>query len=478
MGYVVRMPKLGLEMEQGTVLEWAIEEGEEVEEGDLVAEIESEKSIGEVEARESGVLRTVYVDVEETVPPGTPMGIVAPVDEDVSELESEAEADLEGEAAAESEATVSEGEASASESASADESASTDTSASADASASAAASESAASESVKASPRAERRAEELGVELTGVEGTGPQGAITADDVEVAAEAADESEAAVSGSVSTDESPTAPEDVKASPRAERRAEELGVDLTTVEGTGPQGAITADDVEGAAAAASAPAESESEAVGELAWADDATDAHRYDRETAVAGVSTGAALLETVEGVRNAFEEEVAMADVLVVLAAETLAACPECNATYAESTHQLRESVDVALVDDSDGELTAGVVIGAERRSLGGIVDARRGLTASNEGDGATFTLATDPEGDATRRLLNPPAVASLVVDSSGKRARPAGDGVDLEPLVTASLTYDTRALDADDARQFLDLFFATAERASEVVLSTYRGIDA
>lgn len=51
MGYVVKMPKLGLEMEQGILLEWYIEEGGSVE-------IESEKSIGEIETREDGIVQS------------------------------------------------------------------------------------------------------------------------------------------------------------------------------------------------------------------------------------------------------------------------------------------------------------------------------------------------------------------------------------------------------------------------------------
>nr|WP_255682031.1 lipoyl domain-containing protein [Natrinema sp. SYSU A 869] len=103
MGYIVRMPKLGLEMERGTLLEWAVDEGTSVSEGDLLAEVESEKSVADVEAREDGVLRRMYLEVDESVPPGTPIGIVAPPESDISELEAEATADLEANVAVEDE---------------------------------------------------------------------------------------------------------------------------------------------------------------------------------------------------------------------------------------------------------------------------------------------------------------------------------------------------------------------------------------
>jgi len=88
MGYVVRMPKLGLEMDRGTLIEWRIDAGESVNEGDVIADIESEKTSAEVDSREDGVLRKTYLEPGETVEPGDPIGIVATNDEDISELGS------------------------------------------------------------------------------------------------------------------------------------------------------------------------------------------------------------------------------------------------------------------------------------------------------------------------------------------------------------------------------------------------------
>lgn len=95
MGYIVRMPKLDPGMERGTLLEWHREDGASISEGELVAEVESERSVAEVEAREDGVLRRIYLEEGETVPPGTPIGIVAPADAKIDDIEAEAMADLE-----------------------------------------------------------------------------------------------------------------------------------------------------------------------------------------------------------------------------------------------------------------------------------------------------------------------------------------------------------------------------------------------
>jgi len=497
MGYVVKMPKLGLEMEQGTVLEWAVEPGDELSESDLLAEVESEKSIGEVEARDDGVLRRIYAEEGESVSPGTPIGILAAPDADITDLEAEAEAELETEApeavpsgsSADETTREAAGDASTTAESAADAAGTSGTS-DAGESATAGGGASSASESgetggdVWASPRAEKRAEELGVDLAVVDGTGPQGAITADDVESAAEAAASAEAqgtAEAESTTETTGAAAAEAVKASPRAENRAEELGVDLTTVEGTGFEGAVTEEDVEAAAESAEpaepAPPAEVNETAGVQRLPVEEPAAYRYRRATTVADPSAGEALFETMAAVRAAFEERVRMSDVLLVVASATLADCPELNGTYAESTHQVRETQDVALAVAVDDKPTAGVIDDLGARSVTEIVDARTDLGGGGAKDAerASFTLANAADAEAVGRLVNPPCIACLEVDPSGERAVPDGDGVDLQPLVSATLTYDTRAVAPDEAEAFLNCFFEHAESASELVLSTYRG---
>nr|WP_208020321.1 E3 binding domain-containing protein [Haloplanus aerogenes] len=423
------MPKLGLEMEQGTLLEWAVGTGDPVSEGDLVAEIESEKSIGEIDAREDGVLRRTYLDVGGAVPPGTPIGIVAAADADISDLEAEAEADLSDEV---------------SESTAAD--AATETTDEADAGATAADDGAATTEEVKASPRARKRAEELGVDLTTVEGTGPQDSITEDDVEAAAERADEDDSA--------------EEVKASPRARKRAEELGVDLTTVEGTGPQDSITEDDVEAAAAEPSPePTRLEPSA------------AERYRRETAVLDAANADALFDATTAARDAVDADASVTDVVFLVASAALSACQRFNATYADATHQIHEGQHVAVLDEAG----TSVVAEAATRSLSEVIE-RRGEEVPDDAPTPTFTLSNAAAGDddaGVGRVVNPPAVAALSFDPVGQRATPTDDGVRLDRLVTLHVTYDTRALDATDARAFLDAVAEAAGRAPALVTESY-----
>ena len=65
------MPKLGMTMQEGTVIDWPIAIGSRVEKGEIVLIIESEKAEVEVEATEAGFFRHTYVNAEEAVPCGT-----------------------------------------------------------------------------------------------------------------------------------------------------------------------------------------------------------------------------------------------------------------------------------------------------------------------------------------------------------------------------------------------------------------------
>jgi pyruvate/2-oxoglutarate dehydrogenase complex dihydrolipoamide acyltransferase (E2) component len=384
MGYIVKMPKLGLEMEQGILLEWTIDTGEKATEGEKIAEVESEKSIGEVETREDGFLRQTYLEEGDAVPPGTPIGILASAEADIADLEAEVEAELEGE-------TVE----------------------------------------------------------SGVEEPQSAGAETTESPESASSAAS--------------------DIKASPRAKKRAEELGVELADIDGTGPQGSITADDVEAAAAAEPAANTAEVRRI-----EPEQAGGYRYDRVTAVADPGVGETIVETTEAVRSAFEEGVEITDVLLVIASATLSDRPAVNGTYEEATHHLQEQQDIALVTDVDGEPIAGVVTDVEGRSLTELIEQRQELEAGS-GEKPSFTLANAAETAFDSLLVNQPGVASLDIDPSGRRAVPADDDIDLQPLVTARVTYDTRAIDAAEAEAFLERFFDRAGEAETLVLGTYRG---
>ena len=503
MGYVVKMPKLGLEMEEGTILDWYVEEGDTIEEDETIAEIESEKTVAEIDAREGGVLRLLAVEEDSTVPPGTPIGVIAGADEDIAALESEFETESSPESS-EPEATADDGtEASP-------ESAETQTDTAGD-----------ENTDVKASPKAERRAEELGVDLTGVDGSGPQGAITADDVEAATDTQTENE-----------------QIRASPRAKQRADELGVDLTEIRGSGPQGAITADDVEAVGDKEQAEQTSErifaaprvrqlarehgldintlsgSGANGRITESDvrmaadesDSTVAGSETPETAAETQSTSTgrtireeksfdgmrrtianrlsqsyqnavhvtehrevdveAFLEAVEAASDALETDVSMPDLLLLAISASLSEHPDFNATFEDDLHRLYEEHNVCVAVDVEAGLITPVLREVNTKSIERIATERRELTEKalsgeytmDDLQGGTFTVTNlgllgvesfDP-------IINPPQVAILGVNAIQQRPVPDGNGVAFRRQLPLDLSFDHRVVDGADAARFLE----------------------
>ncbi|MBP2674682.1 MAG: pdhC, partial [Deltaproteobacteria bacterium] len=77
----VIMPSLGFDMTEGTLARWLVQEGERIEKGQAIAEIETEKATVEIEATLSGVLAKIVVAGGRTVPVGTVIGTIAAPEE-------------------------------------------------------------------------------------------------------------------------------------------------------------------------------------------------------------------------------------------------------------------------------------------------------------------------------------------------------------------------------------------------------------
>jgi pyruvate dehydrogenase E2 component (dihydrolipoamide acetyltransferase) len=214
------MPKLSDTMEEGTVLQWFKDDGADVAKGEPIVEIESDKANMTVEAPESGVLRIV-AQVGDSLPIGAPI------------------------------ATIGDGAAAAAEPAAAPESAAPPVSAPPTAS--------------EVPPVPEPAAAEVGGdETTGIpttdDGTGESIGMDIRPPEAYPGAVDDGapDVVVPPVPVPSAAPSPPgEEVRASPLARRLAQELGVDLRSVRGTGPAGRIVREDVESAVAGAPATA-----------------------------------------------------------------------------------------------------------------------------------------------------------------------------------------------------------------------------
>lgn len=159
----VVMPKLSDTMEEGRILRWLKKEGETVETGQALAEVETDKATVEMEAYTSGVIRKLIANAGDTIPVGGLIAIIGATDDDISAL-------------------LPSGVTVPARSAPAPASASPIARPSA-AAAAVPAPAGASARSVKASPLALRMAVESGVDLTAIQGSGPQGRIIKRDIE-------------------------------------------------------------------------------------------------------------------------------------------------------------------------------------------------------------------------------------------------------------------------------------------------------
>ena len=155
MATTVVMPQMGFDMQEGTIVRWLKQEGDEVSRGEPIAEIETDKAIVEMEAFASGVLLKTVVGEGQTVPVGQTIAVIGTPGEALPDLGSTPAPTTETEEPQEAPADVEEAVA---------------------------AEVSAAAEQVRASPLARRLAEEKGIDLARVNGSGPGGRITRDDV--------------------------------------------------------------------------------------------------------------------------------------------------------------------------------------------------------------------------------------------------------------------------------------------------------
>jgi pyruvate dehydrogenase E2 component (dihydrolipoamide acetyltransferase) len=176
----VIMPKMGDAMEEGTLLRWLKQVGDEIAVGDPLAEIETDKVSLEIEATEAGVLSKTYVDEGATVPIGTPIAAIG--EESADGAASAQPAAAAAEVAPAEPEPAAEPEPVAAAASGANGRATTEVPAPAPAQAAQVATATSSGERLRASPLVKRLAAEHGIDLTSVTGTGPGGRIVRDDI--------------------------------------------------------------------------------------------------------------------------------------------------------------------------------------------------------------------------------------------------------------------------------------------------------
>jgi pyruvate dehydrogenase E2 component (dihydrolipoamide acetyltransferase) len=470
------MPKAGMAMEEGQIIKWLKQEGDKVETGEAILEIETDKVAMEVEAERSGVLLKITRGEGETVPVTEPIGYIGDEGEKVPE-------EAAGGAGGEQAGAAAKGAAQDASEAPA-ESGSGDTGAGRKAAPAAAAGTSDASKAAggkfAATPWARTLAERHGIDLSSVHATGAHGEIKGRDVETAAAAGGGAEAGAA--------------VNVTPVARRVAEQQGVDLSAVTGSGPQGRITKEDVLAAAEAAAErgpeaatpapsrrapaqgpaggpPAEGEAKRLSGMrrAIARNMQKSHETIPPVTLNSYADVRRLLEMrAEANEEDPDNKLSVNDFVLRATVEALRRHPEINATVDMEKEQIVEygtvnlGVAVALPDG----LIVPVVRQAETLSLRGLGARVRELAsaardrsiAAEQLEGGTFTVTNLGMYGITTfsAIINPPQVAILAVGSIEEQLVRNEDGsIGDRKTLGLSLTIDHRVIDGAQGAEFL-----------------------
>ena len=440
----ILMPKLGLTMEEGTVVEWLTGVGDTVEKGAPLFVLETDKLTLEAEAPESGTLEQILVPAGATVPTGTVVGLLRAAGETTKPAAEPVE-------------------------------------------------EHAAPPKVKATPVARRLAKQAGLDVSTVPGTGPGGRVTAEDVEQALAGAGENAGEVTVQPVPGEGPAAspPEArpkhrVKSSPRARELAEAAGLDLATVEGSGTGGRVMAQDVERALAASAAAGDHEAspgEPAGEPATGDviPLSGVRGLIAQRMSASAHTAAAVTTTTQAdatelvrLRESLRQEWASAlglapsysDLLLVILAKALGEYPYMNAHLIDDQVRQLRSIHIGLAVDTGRGLVVPVIRGVQDLLLADVTRvshdlvqrAREGKLLPDDLRGGTFTLSNLGAFDveASTPIINLPECAILGVGRIAPRPAVFEGELCVRQTVTLSLSYDHRAIDGAPAARFLE----------------------
>ena len=399
----VIMPSLGFDMTEGKLVRWVKQEGDTVERGEVIAEVETEKAVVEIEAAVSGVLRKISVPAGETVAVGTVIGLIAGAGEAVDD-KADRKRKPSGPPPRPEERKEAPKERKEPEEAKQPEEAEKREEPKGEP----------AERRIKASPIARRMAGEAGIDLARIEGSGPGGRVMERDVQAAIDAR--------------EAPAEP------PKEER----------------------------APAAEAAPQSRMRRTIARRMAESKAKAPHFY----VTVEVDMGEAMRMRKQLNELSPEgEPVSVNDLVVAAAARTLPRFPELNASYREESLERHSRIDIGIaVAVPDGLITP-VLRGADRKGLRTIAAESRALSerartgrlkADDLGPG-TFTISNLGMFDVDEfiAIINPPETAILAVGAVTRRPVAAGDDVRIAPVMKATLSVDHRAADGAQAGRFL-----------------------
>ena len=449
-----RLAALGHTMETGRVVEWHIAEGSKIEEGQLLVSIETDKAVADIESPVSGVLLRIVGQADGVYDVGATLAWIGEEGEEIPDTPAEQSAAPAAERPAESRAT----------------------------------------------PVALRLAQRHGVDAEVLQGTGPGGRVTKEDVQraiddgTATPQKPDSEAPASSAAAQPKKPAAdrPAGSRVTPVALRLAQRHSIDAEALQGTGPGGRVTKEDVQRAiddgtatpqkpaseAPVPSAAAQPEAPAAGveviPLAGIRRTTaerlgaiwsQAPHVTEGIEVDFTALQTARTENADAWRDAYGIAPTLNDFVLKATAEALKSHPQLNAALIDDAIHQYSDINLGVAIDIESGLVVPVVRKVDTLgviALAGKVRelaerARNGKLGLDDFTDGTFTV-TNLGGlgvDWFTPVLNPPQCAILGVGRVRQAAVVADRSIQFRDVATLVLTFDHRAIDGAPCARFL-----------------------
>jgi pyruvate dehydrogenase E2 component (dihydrolipoamide acetyltransferase) len=255
-----------------------------------------------------------------------------------------------------------------------------------------------------------------------------------------------------------------EQSRVSPKARRMAQELGVDLSKVTGTGPGGTISGEDVQRAAESQkAAPQTAEPAALSSIArlMAERTTQSWTTAPHFFLVREIDASGLIAA----RENHGKAITHTDLLVALVARTLVKHPKMNASWTGSAIHLNPNVNISIAIAVKDGVVGAVIPNADTATLADISAkrqdlaerARAGRLHPPDVTGGTFTISNlGMFGvDAFSAIITPPQAAVLAVGRIADRVVPVHGQPAIRPILTMTLSSDHRVVDGAQAAAFL-----------------------
>ena len=409
----LKMPALSPTMEEGTLARWLVKEGDAVKSGDLLAEIETDKATMEFEAIDDGVVTQLLVsEGAEGVKVGTVIALIQGEDDGVTAAPKAVAAEPKVEATAPVNAKV----------------------------AAAPVAKATSDDRVKASPLAKRIAAELGVDLSTVTGTGPNGRIVKEDVEAAASGAPAKAAPAAAAA-----PAAP----STPSTPAPAADTGIPHEVVKLSGMRKTI-----------ARRLTESKQ------------TVPHIY------LTVDIHLDALLKLRGELNASLEgrgiKLSVNDMLIKALGVALREVPACNVSFAGDTMLQYSRSDISVAVSIPNGLITPIITDAGNKSISAIstematlaAKAKDGKLQPHEFQGGTASLSNMGMMGIKHfeAVINPPQAMIMAIGAGEKRPYVVDDALAIATVMSATGSFDHRAIDGADGAMLMKTFKELVEK--------------